>query len=370
MRLHHSLILLGLGLAACADEAPVSLRLNEIQLVGTHNSYKAQIDPMLFARMTMQDPARAETLDYWHAPLSEQLDAGMRNLELDVAWDAEGGLYANPLGYRMLQAEGATGLLPHDRAGLDMPGFKALHIQDVDFRSHCATFEACLADLAAWSTAHPRHVPVIVTMNLKSGPSPIEGGPAAPKPDPAALKVLDETLVRTLGAGRLFTPDDLRGNAPSIAKVLDVKGWPTVDDLRGRFIFVIDERDADLRRDYAAGDHIGLRGRAMFMTLPMDDPAAAITVLNDPIKDADAIAEALERGMIVRTRADADTMEARTGDTRRRDAAFASGAQIVTTDYYQPDIRFSTGYAVQLPGGGTARCNPVTAGEGCVSPAE
>ena len=60
----------------------------------------------------------------------------------------------------------------------------------------------------------------------------------------------------------------------------------------------------------------------------------------------------------MRTRADADTREARSGETARREAAFASGAQVVSTDYYEPNPAFGTGYAVRLPGDGVARCNP------------
>jgi hypothetical protein len=48
-----------------------------------------------------------------------------------------------------------------------------------------------------------------------------------------------------------------------------------------------------------------------------------------------------------------------------REAAFASGAHFVSTDYETPDTLFGTGYVVDLPGEGTARCNPVNAPPGC-----
>jgi hypothetical protein len=48
-----------------------------------------------------------------------------------------------------------------------------------------------------------------------------------------------------------------------------------------------------------------------------------------------------------------------------RDAAFASGAQFVSTDYVFPDDPFGTGYVVDLPGDGAARCNPVNAPRRC-----
>ena len=76
------------------------------------------------------------------------------------------------------------------------------------------------------------------------------------------------------------------------------------------------------------------------------------------------------RGYIVRTMADSGTVEARSGDRTRMNAAFAAGAHIVSTDYYRPDPRGNmpgsgwSNYVVALPGGGPARSNPVSAGGG------
>ena len=87
--------------------------------------------------------------------------------------------------------------------------------------------------------------------------------------------------------------------------------------------------------------------------------------LNDPVADGERIRQLVADGYVVRTRADADTAQARTGDTTQRDAALASGAQWVSTDYPVPDERFGTGYAAGIPGGRPGRCNPVTARPGC-----
>ena len=92
---------------------------------------------------------------------------------------------------------------------------------------------------------------------------------------------------------------------------------------------------------------------------------AAFAKLNDPIKDAAKIKAALAAHMIVRTRADADTVQARTNDTTSREAALNEGAQIVSTDYEQPDPRLKNGYTVKIPGGMPARCDPVTAPPDC-----
>ena len=95
----------------------------------------------------------------------------------------------------------------------------------------------------------------------------------------------------------------------------------------------------------------------MFVNIEEDEPAAGYITLNDPEGEAERIAAAVAAGLIVRTRANADTTEARTGETARREAAFASGAHYVSTDYMVPDRRLGD-YQVVLPGEGAARLNP------------
>ena len=78
-------------------------------------------------------------------------------------------------------------------------------------------------------------------------------------------------------------------------------------------------------------------------------------VVNDPVGEFERIQRLVRQGFIVRTRADANTVEARTGDVTRRDRALASGAQLVSTDYYLSAAHFGQDYVVRVPGG--MRCN-------------
>jgi len=50
-----------------------------------------------------------------------------------------------------------------------------------------------------------------------------------------------------------------------------------------------------------------------------------------------------------------------------RDAALASGAQWISTDYPVPNPAFGTGYQVMIPMGTPGRCNPVSAPPDCTS---
>jgi hypothetical protein len=131
--------------------------------------------------------------------------------------------------------------------------------------------------------------------------------------------------------------------------------------MRGKILFTLD--NGGLRDVYRAG-RPSLEGRVLFTPSAPGEADAAFAKLNNPIGDAAAIRAALAANMIVRTRADADTLQARTNDTRMRDAALASGAQFVSTDYMEPNPAFSP-YFVAIPGGTPARCNPVTAPANC-----
>jgi hypothetical protein len=128
-------------------------------------------------------------------------------------------------------------------------------------------------------------------------------------------------------------------------------------------MFVLDDAGGD-RAAYRSL-HPDVADRLVFVSAAPPDDDAGVVVVNDPVRDGQRIRDLVAGGFIVRTRADADTVEARTGDTSRQEAAWASGAQFVSTDYPFPEDKFGTGYVAELPGGGTARCNPVSAPRRC-----
>jgi hypothetical protein len=183
-----------------------------------------------------------------------------------------------------------------------------------------------------------------------------------------ALNQLDADILSVFPRERIVTPDEVRGTHATLREGAMAGGWPTLGEARGKVLFVID--DAPQRWAPYVEGHASLKGRLAFVNADSapDAPEAAIFVTNQPDKDFDLIRERVAAGFIVRTRADADTREARTGDTARREKALASGAQYVTTDYIWPDERFGTGYTARLPGNAAARCNPVNAPAGCAQP--
>lgn len=335
-----------------------NLHLNDIVAVGTHNSYKEKIPPKIMALIRMGARKSAEGLDYSHIALPDQLNDGARAIEIDVVYDPKGGLYAHPAGASMV---GIT--LPAAFAEtMAAPGFKVLHIQDIDYLSVCATLVACLQELKAWSTAHPDHIPILVTMNAKDDEIPFPGSVTPLKFNTAAFDTLDKEILSVFSRSEIVTPDEVQGSFPTLREAILKHGWPTLGETRGKFVFALDE-EGDKIKAYEGGRK-SLEGRVMFVNAPEDSPAAAYLTLNEALTDTAHIAHDVELGYLVRTRADADTVEARANNTTRRDKALASGAQYVSTDYMQPDTRFGP-YQARMPNGVIAACNPVRHPERC-----
>jgi hypothetical protein len=208
---------------------------------------------------------------------------------------------------------------------------------------------------------------VPLTIHVEAKDDELAGiGVTTPIPfDPPLFDALDAEIRSVFPAQQIITPDEVRGAAATLEEAVRTRGWPTLGASRGRVLFTFDNGD-HYKADYIAG-HPSLRGRILFTSSEPGEPEAAFIKLNDPFGDYDRIREVVAQGFIVRTRADADTVQARDGDTTMRDAALSSGAQFVSTDYPVPNPAFGTGYQVTMPMGSPARCNPISAPAGCAA---
>jgi hypothetical protein len=351
-----------------ASSVPVELRMNDIQVKGSHNSYHVEQPPEVIDFYASVVPT-AYQLAYSHDDLTTQLtEQGVRQFELDTWYDPTGTLF-EPIG---------------------TPGFKVLHVETIDEDTRCQLLTDCLTEIETWSAANPGHVPITILLEMKGGDE-FPGGKVPPDITAAALHELDTTIRSVIDESDMVTPDFIRGvgrvgGADGGGTVYDDPesavlgfGWPMLDDVRGRMMFVLDNE----RTDYVDGDPT-LAGRVAFPPSSPGNPDAAFIKLNDAVADHDDIVDAVEAGYMVRTRADYPVDTGLTGDDTDRLSALESGAHFISGDYLTStdyarynavfaarfDLPFNPNrpaYRTFVDGGTPARCNPRTAPPGCTS---
>ncbi len=351
--------------AVHAQSTGTAIRLNQIQLIGTHNSYHAGIAPSESKLWEGKYADAYKGLDYQHQPLPQQFDSGVRQIEIDVYADAKGGRYAHPSGPKNVAAAGLPADPDFDPKGLMLqPGFKVMHVQDVDYRSTCQPPMGCLQQIRHWSLGHPNHAPIFILVETKQvrpgGANPLHLTETEPF-TAATFDALDAEIRSIFSPSELITPDDVRGHYKTLNEAVLAGNWPTLAKARGKVVFLMDQHA--MTPVYLEG-HAGLRGRVIFTNSTPGDPDAAFLERNEgPASDISAL---VRQGYLIRARTDSDTKEARVNNTATRDAMMASGAQLLSTDYpVNEPARWEGHFVVTLPEGGEARCNPINAPAGC-----
>ncbi len=280
------------------------LRLNQIQVLGTHNSYH-RAGPLAYLIKDWR---------YTHEPLDTQLDMGVRQFELDLHY----GLF----------------------------GLEVYHVPVVDGLTTAKYFEDQLETLYNWSLNNPGHLPIMVIMELKDELDIIKFS--------GRINKVDEEILNIWPRERIITPDDVRGEYATLPAAIQSAGWPSLSFCRDKIMFML-HNGGDYRDEYFAEG----QNKIMFADAAFDHPYGGWKTLNTP---GDDVKEQVENGLLVRTRADAECEQAINEDYTTQEAAWACGAQMVSTDFPAPPSY--SNYFCQVPGGAPARPNPVTTVEG------
>lgn len=302
------------------DSEKEPLRINHIQMKGTHNSY--HIEPLF-------SPTREYM--YTHQPLDFQVSQqGVRQFEIDVWWDIREGL-------------------------------RVYHNQ-YDSGTTCPTFENCLEALLGWSNENPLHHPLFIWIEPKDWPEQATDVTTTLEIS-GLLEDIEQEIAQFWPLNKTITPDDVRGESATLKDSVITDGWPLLEESRGKAIFVL--LASGESRDLYVEAYPGLSGARMFTLSDESSNEAAIFSLTDPIGSGEEITRLVSEGYIVRSRADSGGEEADNNDTTRRDAALAAGAHSISTDY--PAQVDGVDYWVEIPEGTPSRCNPITSPTWCTS---
>lgn len=224
--------------------------------------------------------------------------------------------------------------------------------------------------IKGWSAKSPKHVPIANMIEFKTAGDDMAylGGATPIKWNTSELMAsLDAEFRSVFSTKELITPDDLRRDNLTLEQSVLKYGWPELESARGRVLFLMDNT-GEVHDTYVK-DRPSAEGRVIFPNSSPGNPDCAFQKLNNPLGENLAnIQEQVRKNYWVRTRADEPIVTVTSNDTTvMRDAAFASGAQIVSTDFqgWGMAARYGVDYVVTLPGGAAVICNPINAPEGC-----
>lgn len=169
------------------------LRINEVQVVGTHDSQHQRGVLSFFVPSWF----------YSMPPLTHQLAMGVRSLELDVHW-----------------------------WGMDH-SFHTYHTFG-DAYTSCSCLYTCLKEINDWSLAEKNHSLVTIFFDPKvelvdwcKGRTNIQ-----------QHNTLNEIVQSVFGSSRLLLPTDIQGNYTSLRASVRSRGWPSVDSTKNKLMFV------------------------------------------------------------------------------------------------------------------------------------
>ena len=311
-------LLLLTGLSGCFGEEPEEdppleeIRLNDLRMKGTHNSYHVKTPGV-----STLDPEN----NYTHTDLDVQADRlGVRQFELDVHYIPGMGLrvYHTPL----------------------------------DPSTNCLGFAGCMNILLNWSIENSHHAPLWIFVEPKNLPTVVA--------ELDILEMIQAEISAIWPANMTITPTEVQGDAPDLRTAITTEGWPALEESRGKTLFVL--LDKTEIRDLYVERNPTLENQTMFAIVDENHSLASVISFVNPETHGDRLRDASDLGFMVRTRPDEATLEAREKNYTRFELALETGANFITTDFPGSDLE--SGFAIWLSQG-PVMCNPRTAPDHC-----
>ncbi len=310
-----TVIVVCLSLCFAGEEEP---RINQIQLIGTHNSYHKVSQ---FVRENIKVLDCFELLNYELPPIKEQLDVGIRAFELDLHYH-------------------------------NTDGWLVLHIPQIDPESNCKKLRECLLEFKEWSNKHPKHLPVFVILDLTNEFVKWEGFKI---PSLNELGELETLLLEIFEKDKIITPDNIRGNYDTLEEAVLNNNWMKLSESRGKFLFIFHNKSR-LRRLYTNDDR-ALKGKLMFVnSIPGEGYTSIIISMNPSVE---VMSSWVQKGYFVITFGCDPKLMNKDRCSQFDEMAFATGAQVIQTDYPPSSPHPKTGYFLTFPDGSTFRWNPL-----------
>lgn len=284
------------------------VKINEIAIIGTHNSYQPLPTPQrrLHQKILnfLYNGKKGTKYKFEMDPYTEQLEYGIRNLEIDI---------------ETVDKDGEV-------------SFIVTHDPISDNTSSAYDFAKGLQEIVMWSDNNPGHLPVYLLIEPK-GNVPSIGNLKNFSVDYA--KKLDKIIKEVLG-DRLLTPELVKGEFKSLEEMRMADCWPTLKAASGKIIVLL--HPCDVTDEYISID-TSLTSQAMFPMLRFEDidkPYASFILDNEPETAIENNKKTVvEKNLMVRTRAD----DYPHFSDERYSYADDCSSYIITTDYPPRHVR-------------------------------
>lgn len=275
-------------------------------------------------------------------------------------------MYSKPLGRKMSN-------LPYPEGDVwAKPGTKVLHVADFDVNANCHTLVDCLTQVKAWSKANEGHtlIPIMLEFKITDPAVVAIGGAVGEAWNTTNLDAVDREIRSVFKESEMITPDDVRKKGLTLEQSVLKYGWPSHKDAKNKVMFLMDNDPAAglIRNPYRANGHESLENRVIFTNSVPGEADGAFLKRNDPKGDnLKLIQDLVKQGYFVRTRSDEPIQTVLQNSFVMHDAAFASGAQLISTDFPSVGMsaRYNSSYVARFDGGATVRCNTLIGGKKC-----
>lgn len=304
------------------DAKSQGVKINEIAVVGTHNSYQSLATApkrALMKTLHVISFGKVENKAIFEMDtFTDQLEQGVRNLEIDIVTVDDGDV-----------------------------NFVVNHQPIIDNVSSAHDFAKALEEIAMWSDNNPNHLPIYLLIEPKGNVVSINNMKNFSVD--YALE-FDKVLREKLG-DKLLTPQQAMGEYETLEAMRNADAWPTLEQAQGKVIVLM--HPCSITQEYIDTD-TSIKTQAMFPMLRPDnvDKSYASFILDNSPESAleNNKTTIEEKNLMVRTRAD----DYPDYSDERYDFANNCGSQIITTDYPPRTVRNNdhtysfNGYMIKL----------------------
>lgn len=265
--------------------------LNEVKFLASHNSYKKSGSLIGRLFVGLGDSFKeAKSMKYEYKNITEQLQQGIYSFEFD------------------LRLRGKK--------------FEVTHVPIVDNSSTMVDFEQGLKEIKFFLDKSGNSFPLVIILEIKDDYTFLDRKLKSIKSEDL---INLEDLIKTIFEDKVYTTSDMLGNYSSLMDRVNDIGWPKIDELKNKALFVL---HAGKHADTFSDPNYSSKQVLFTSTYGDLETSDSPFIIHNSL-DVKRINELVDKGYIVRTRI-GDTLGFTDSDFKK---ALDSNAQILTSDF-------------------------------------